>query len=52
MLSSVVLVLVDCVVLICRFENGRGVFSFVVIVRRFVSVVLWVCIVYGCGVCR
>jgi hypothetical protein len=28
MVSSVVLV--DCVILICRFENGRGVFPFVV----------------------
>ncbi len=28
MLSSVVLV--DCVIFICRFENGRGVFPFVV----------------------
>jgi hypothetical protein len=50
-------VLVDCVVLICRFGNGRGLFPFVVmcyvvLVGGLCLVILWMCIVYCCGVCR
>ncbi len=55
MLSSVVLV--DCVVLICLFGNGRGLFPFVVmcyvvLVGGLCLVISWMCIVYCCGVCR
>jgi len=55
MLSSVVLV--DCVVLICRFGNGRGLFPFVVrcyvvLVGGLCLVISWMCIVYCCVVCR
>jgi hypothetical protein len=46
MLSSVVLV--DCVISICRFENGRGVFPYVVmgLVVLFGGLFLcdWVCV--------